>query len=381
MKTILILSWFYLPFVGGAELFLKAITDRLGGRFRFVIVTARMTRRLPRFEEENHVELVRAGIGHPVDKFLYPLPAVWEALSRSPVDLIHAVMVNASAIAAYTYSRIRRCPTLLTLQDGDSEEYVRNYLGPLFPIYPRLHRPFDRIHAISRFLETQAVHYGADPSSIRVIPNGVDIGIFRPKSPNADRVESLRRELGLSGKRVIVSVSRLVRKNGIDTLLDALPAIREHHPDVVLVLVGDGSDRRGLEARADELGIRNAVRFAGSVEHERTVDYLQLADLFARPSRSEGLGSAFLEAMACGIPVLATPVGGIPDFLRHEENGLLVEAESERAVARATDRLLSDGTLAKRLSEEGLRLVRSRYRWDTLAEQIGELYEELLFDR
>ena len=374
MKTILIFSWFYLPFVGGAELFVKAITDRLAGRFRFVIVTARADRKLASVEDRGQVRLIRTGLGFGIDKFVYPIPAIYHALKLPEVDLIHPIMVNAAAVAAYGSTRLRRRPTLLTLQEGDSEQYVRDYLGPLFRLYPLLHRPFDRIHAISHFLEEQARGYGADASTIRVIPNGVDTEVFTP-GPGED---SVRERLELSGKRVLISVSRLVKKNGLDTVVDALPRLLERHRDAVLVLIGDGAERRALEARAKELSVGHALRFTGTVDHECTADYLRLADVFVRPSRSEGLGSAFLEAMACGVPVIATPVGGIPDFLRHEENGLFVEPDSAEGVADAASRILSEGHLAKQLSTAGLALVRSRYRWDTVADQIGALYDELL---
>lgn len=380
MKTILIFSWFYLPYIGGAELFVKAITARLGGRFRFVIVTCRAHRKLPPIEQSEQVTVLRVGFGNRVDKFLYPMFAVRRALALERVDLLHAIMVNASAVAAYAFSKLTGKPALLTLQEGDSEAYAREYLGPLFPIYPRLHRPFDRIHAISGFLERQAVTYGADAASIRVIPNGVDTEVFHPEPTPAQRDATvrLRAQLGLEQKRVIVSVSRLVPKNGLDTLVEAMVRLRKHHPEVALVLVGAGGERERLESKAAEIGVRESVVFVGEVQHEDTADYLRLADAFVRPSKSEGLGSAFLEAMASGLPVVATPVGGIPDFLEHEVTGLFCEPDDAESVAAAVGRLLSDGSLSRRLSAGGVRLVEARYRWEQVAEEMATLYEELL---
>jgi glycosyltransferase involved in cell wall biosynthesis len=157
-----------------------------------------------------------------------------------------------------------------------------------------------------------------------------------------------------------------------------MPRLLERHPNAALVLVGDGSERARLERRAEALSVRHAVRFVGEVEHENTVAYLRLAEVFVRPSRSEGLGTAFLEAMASGLPVVGTPVGGIPDFLRDGENGLLVKPGSAEALTEAVDRLLSDGRLGRELAASAAALVRSRYRWDHIAEQIAALYDELL---
>ena len=378
MKTILVLSWFYHPFIGGAELFARAIAERLSDRYRFIIVTARMDKQLPSSETDEGTTIFRVGGGRRSDKFTYPLVALKKSLQLESVDLVHNIMVNASAVAAYFYLKLRSKPSLLTLQEGDSEEYVRDYLGPFFPIYPRLHRPFDRIHAISSFLRDEAVRHGADAKSVTVVPNGVDLRAFDREAWPPEEIEDLRRRLDLVGKRIIVSVSRLVSKNAIGDLLRALPVVLEHHPDAALLLVGDGNQRHRLETLASELGVRDRVRFAGSVEHRETAKHLLLSEVFVRPSTSEGLGSAFLEAMACGTPVVGTPVGGIVDFLRDGETGLFCEPRQPASVAAAVDRVLSERATAERLSEQGRELVRRDYDWNKIAEDIATIYEELL---
>ena len=378
MKTILVLSWFYHPFIGGAELFARAIAERLSGRYRFIVVTARMDRRLPSSESCDGATIFRVGGGRRSDKFTYPLLALKKALQLESVDLVHTIMVNASAVAAYLYLKFRSNPSLLTLQEGDSEEYVRGYLGPFFPIYPRLHRPFDRIHAISSFLRDEAVRHGADDKSISVVPNGVDLRAFDREAYSSEEIIDLRSRLGLVGKRTIVSVSRLVSKNAIDDLLRAMPAILERHPDAALLLVGDGNQRLLLENLASALGVRDQVRFAGSVDHHETAKHLLISEIFVRPSTSEGLGSAFLEAMACGVPVVGTPVGGIPDFLRDGETGLFCEPRQPSSVAAVVDRVLRDRAMAGRLSGQGQDLVRRNYDWNKVAESIATMYEELL---
>lgn len=377
-KTIVIFSWYYLPYIGGAELFIKAVTERLSHRFRFVIVTARFDRKLPREEQSGDVTIHRVGTGFPIDKFLYPVPALVRALRIRPVHLVHSIMVNAAAVTAFLYLSVAKRPSLLTLQDGDSEEYVKRWLGPLFPIYPPLHRPFDRIHSISSFLERQAVGYGAAAESISIVPNGVDTGRFNAHARSPEETMALRRSLGYEGKRVITSVSRLASKNGLGDLVRAMPAVLQHHPDTSLLLVGDGPERSALEHEVRELGIEDKVRFTGEVGHEETVQYLLLADVFVRPSISEGLGSAFLEAMSCSVPVVGTPVGGIVDFLRDGETGLFCSPGDPASVTESICRILDDETLAHRIAHQGQRLVEREYRWDGVAERIGDLYDALL---
>ena len=378
MKTVLIFSWFYLPYIGGAELFVREIVSRLGGRYRFVIVTVRGDRALSRRETCGGAEIIRVGFGGRMDKILYPLPAVWRALELDSVSIVHAIMVNASALAAYLYRLLKHRPSILTIQNGDSEEYVRRYLGPAFPIYPRLHRPFDRIHVISEHLRDQALAYGADAARISVVPNGVDTSVFSQSAYPREELDRLRDGLGLNGSRIILSVSRLVLKNGIDELIRAMPAVAKEHAAAVLLLIGDGEDRVRLQSLAAEMRVDKRVRFLGQMDQAGVARHLCLAEVFVRPSLSEGLGTAFLEALACEVPIVGTPVGGIPDFLEEGKTGLFCEPANPESIAKAVNRLLSDRELARGCATLGKKRVEQSYQWDRVAERIAGLYEELL---
>lgn len=379
--TVLLFSWFYHPDIGGAELFVEAISRRLAHQYRFVIVTARLDRCRPAREERSEGLVLRVGIGAPVDKFLYPLLALRTALAVPNVDLVHAVMVNAAALSAWGYLRLRPRPSVLTLQSGDSEAYVKRYMGPVYPLYRFLHRPFDRIHAISSHLRDRAIRFGAPVDAITVIPNGVELERYEPERFDPSELDDLRLSLGITGGRVIVSISRLVLKNGLDTLIRALPLVAAHHPDVRLLVVGEGEDRAKLEALALSTGVQDRTIFTGAIEPGETARYLALSDVFARPSVSEGLGTAFLEAMASRLPVVATPVGGILDIVEEDRNGLFCRIGEPESVARALNKILGDPRLARRLGEEGRALVARDYRWEHVAAGIGKLYDELLGDK
>jgi phosphatidylinositol alpha-1,6-mannosyltransferase len=371
---VLVFAWFYLPFAGGAELFLRAITERLRERFDFVIVTSRLRRSLPAVESAPGVTVVRVGFGRTLDKFVYLAAAPLRALRLGRFDVVHAVMVSGGAFAAAAYLKARPRPSLLTLQDGDSEEYVRRYLGPLFPAYAPLHRRFGRVHAVSAYLADRAVSYGVPREAITVVPNGCDPHLFDPPPREGD---GLRRELGLQGARVVVSVSRLVLKNGIDRLLRAFPAVLREVPDAALLLVGDGEDRAALERLAAELGAAARVRFVGAVAHAEVARYLRLGEVFARPSLSEGLGTAFLEAMAAGLPVVGTRTGGIPDFLTDGRTGLFCDPDRADTIAAAVVRLLREPGLARSIGQAGRALVSERYRWEAVAAKLAAMYDEL----
>ena len=127
----------------------------------------------------------------------------------------------------------------------------------------------------------------------------------------------------------------------------------------------------------EELNLGNRVLFLGHINHSDLPKYYSMADVFVRPSLSEGLGNVFLEAMAMGLPVIGTPVGGIPDFLEDRKTGLFCEASNPQDIAKKIKEILEDKELRKTLVENGLRLVQEKYDWDEIAQQMKEVYRKL----
>jgi phosphatidylinositol alpha-1,6-mannosyltransferase len=154
--------------------------------------------------------------------------------------------------------------------------------------------------------------------------------------------------------------------------------VRARVPEAVLLLVGEGPERPRLEGLAAALGVAEHVRFAGAVHPAEVPAYLRLGDVFVRPSLNEGLGSAFLEAMAAGLPIVGSRAGGIPDFLEEGRTGLFCDPDRPDTIAQALIRILTEPALAARLTEAGRDLVSRGYRWDTVAERLGALYDRVL---
>jgi phosphatidylinositol alpha-1,6-mannosyltransferase len=202
------------------------------------------------------------------------------------------------------------------------------------------------------------------------VPNGTDPERFRPLDAS-----SLRNALALTDTSVVLTVSRLVPRKGIDTVLRALPEVLDAVPSLTYLVVGTGPDRERLERLATNLGIRPHVHFTGHVPFDDLPRYYNAADVFAMPSREaspdvEGFGLVFLEAGACGIPVIGARTGGIPDAIQDGETGLLVPPSSPEALANALTRLLSSPDLAHRLGEQGRRHVVQEANWDHVADQL-----------
>jgi phosphatidylinositol alpha-1,6-mannosyltransferase len=203
--------------------------------------------------------------------------------------------------------------------------------------------------------------FGVPRERITIISNGVDTLRYRPLPPDP----ALLASLGLGGKRVIATVARLVPRKGIDQVLRAVARLRNEFPNLLHLVVGNGPDRERLEALANNLDIANHVRFIGQVAANNVPRYLALAEFMAMPHRAEAEGEdegtplVFLEANACGKPVIAGRTGGGPDLVAHGVNGLCIDGADLDAVTDAIRRLLVDPAWAGELGEAGLERART----------------------
>ena len=221
-----------------------------------------------------------------------------------------------------------------------------------------------KLFPVSRFTAGLLKELGASEANIVTVPNGTDPSRFRPMD-----VDELKKRHGLSGRPVILSVGRLAPRKGFDTVIEALPRIIDDFPDVCYVLVGDGADRERLEGLVAAKQLADSVRFIGRVDWSELPHWHNVADVFVTPSRHtppsvEGFGIVFLEANACGKPVIGARTGGIPDAVLDGETGLLVEADQPNELADALHRLLSDREFALRLGTFGRERVLSSGTWD-----------------
>jgi phosphatidylinositol alpha-1,6-mannosyltransferase len=208
------------------------------------------------------------------------------------------------------------------------------------------------------------------------LPSGVDTALFRPGAGG----EEVRRRRGLTGRPVIVCVSRLVPRKGQDVLIRALPAIRRRVPDAALLCVGGGPHLAALQRLAREEGVAEHVVLTGTVPWEELPAHYDAGDVFAMPCRTrrgglevEGLGIVFLEASATGLPVVAGRSGGSPDAVLDGRTGHVVDGTSVAEVADAVAGLLLDADRAASMGAAGRDWVEREWRWDVLAGRLREL--------
>jgi glycosyltransferase involved in cell wall biosynthesis len=204
---------------------------------------------------------------------------------------------------------------------------------------------------------------------VRVIPNGIDATTFRP----GPRSGLLRERFGLAPKQPVVGVvARLEAIKNVAVLVDAFALLHRTLPEASLVLIGDGRQREQLAAQAAGLGVGDAVHFWGMAESAAPL--LHDLDLFALSSDSEGTSISILEAMASGVPVVATAVGGTPNLLDHGRCGLLVPRRDPAALADAMLRLLASPAERRRLGAAARRRVEEHYAQEVMVARYEELY-------
>ena len=382
MQRVIIFATTYFPLVGGAEVAMKEITDRLPN-WQFDLFCARIQPGLKSVEKIGNITVHRVGFGHPIDKYLLPVFGPLAALCLPPTTynlqpvLVWSLMASYGGFAALVYSWLRPgVRFLLTLQEGDPLEHYAKRAGRLEFLHKRIFQRADAVQAISRFLAEWAVRMGFKGTPA-VIPNGVDIEKFAKRISPARRQE-LRTKLGLAeGDLALVTASRLSLKNGVDDLIRALNHLGVHYK---VIIAGDGEDRDKLRVLAEQKGLAERVKFLGSKGHDKLPEILQACDIFIRPSLSEGLGNAFLEAIAAGLPIIGTPVGGIPDFLLDGHTGVFCQVRNPESIAQAVMRIQTEPGLRDRLTAQSLVLVRAKYDWDKIAQQMDELLNKMTSD-
>jgi glycosyltransferase involved in cell wall biosynthesis len=403
MKRILIFSLAYHPFIGGAEVAIKEITDRCDpSEFKFDMITLRFDRNLPRVEKVGNVTVHRIGWSVPgakvsdrslpwrckIAKVLFPFSAFFKAVvldwknqqgvallvfgKRGKYDMVWAMMANQAGFAALFFKWMYpHIPYVLELQDGrpfGEMKRRRPIVRALWPLYRAIYLKANKIKCISYFIAEQVRMIGY-PGPVEVIPNGVDVAKFAQPIPEAQLAALKTRFNKRTGDVFLFTASRLVLSRGVEDVIEALAHLPQN---VKFLIAGSGEDRGKLEHIARGLGVSDRVMFAGHVSHDDVPAYFHISDIFVRPSLIEGMGNAFVEAFAAGIPVVATPVGGIPDFLTDEVTGLFCNVQDPKSIARAVERYLDDMVLRSRIVENAKNLVVDKYDWDLIAHNMRE---------
>lgn len=269
--------------------------------------------------------------------FLSTVVTIRKIRKEFDFDLIDAHFAYPDGMGAILLGEFFNKPVTITIR-GTIRKFARLPLIRRQIVYALGHAA--RVFAVCEDLKRAVTELGIPPEKVVVVPNGVDIEKFAPVDP-----ARARRELGLpANHKVLISVGGLVERKGFHRIIAALPEIRKTIPQVMYIIVGgpsvEGNYEPELRRLVAELGLEDAVRFAGPQPHEMLYKWLSAADVFCLATSNEGWANVFLEAMACGLPVVASRVGGNEEVVASDEYGILFDLDDGRQMAHALLRTL-----------------------------------------
>lgn len=361
----------YLPHVGGAERQLAALAPLLQVQGVDVHVITRRFRGLSAYEMMNGVPVHRIPVPGPKPLAALSFTAAsLPLLHRLKPDVIHAHELLSPLTTAVAAKILFRVPVVAKVLRGgtlgDMEKISRSSLGRLRINWYK--RNVNSFITISQEIDQELQQAGVNVEKRFHVPNGVDTRKFMPVSQLQKL--GLRRVLSLPDGPVVVYSGRLAPEKNVDQLLNIWPVIKRLHKNATLLILGEGEKEADLKRRSSD-----GVRFEGRVEN--VVLYLQASDLFVLPSSTEGLSNAMLEAMACGLPVIATHVGGAPDLIRHGHSGWLIPAGNQRYLREGLLTLLADPDRCRFMGYEARKWIVKHYSLSAVAHQLVELYHNV----
>lgn len=365
------------PRAGGIETFVIGLIERMPRNSVIVYTSAQgdTSEYDRRWLEDYGVEVIR-----DKSKILLPTPRVGRAVtqilkSRSATR----VFFGAAAPLGLLSHRLRKAGAtrIVALTHGHEVWWAK--LWPFTWAIRRIGSGVDVLTYLGNFTQqaiSKSLSKGAKASMVRIAP-GIDTNHFAPVADS----HLLKQELDLEGKRVIVSVGRLVHRKGQDTLVEALPKIVERHPNAHLLFVGVGPHLEYIHKRAIELNVLSNISFVGRVQYADLPRFICVGEIFAMPSRSrlaglevEGLGIVYLEASACGLPVVGGISGGAPDALLEGETGFAVDGLNPAAVAEKILYLLDNPEIASKMGARGRQWIADEWEWKHWSNRFNQLF-------
>lgn len=368
---LLVLTELFLPTKGGTAVWAAEVYRRLGGKGIHIVtadVPGAKTVDAAHPNTVHRLKLERVPWLRPESLAMYArffFKSMGLALIHR-FDGVHAFRALPEGLVAWLVARLTFRPVVIYAHGEELTTWGRGgkYKAMRFAL-----RRADRVIANSAYTRDTLAAMGVDPHRIRLVHPGVDLARFRPGLD----VSGLRESLGIAAEeRLIFAVGRLSRRKGFDRLVEAVAGLRQAGMPVRCVLAGIGEDAAYLDELIADLSMDGIVHRIGAVAEADLPRWLNACDLFAMPNReingdTEGFGMVFIEAGACGKPVLGGRAGGVPSAVEDGVTGLLVNGDDAADVQQGVKRLLNDPAWARGLGEAGLRRARERFSWERVA--------------
>jgi len=362
------------PRAGGIETFILGLVEGLP-KNSLVIYTSKQKGSAP-FDAQL-LEKFGATVIRDLAKMLLPTPRInRKADSILKQYQIKNVWFGAAAPLALMAKQLRKAGAnnIVALSHGHELWWAK--IPVLKQLLQKIIRDVDVLGYLGDYTKSEIIKVTSEVNKLVQISPAIDTNYFSPKTPNP----KLLAKYQLDGRRVIVCVARLVHRKGQDQLIKAMPEILKEYPDVILLIVGQGPIEQMLRNSARQLGITHKVIFTGRVTHSDLPDYIRLGEIFAMPVRSrfsgfevEGLGIVYLEASACGLPVVVGNSGGAKDAVIDQVTGLLVDGTNVDQISKVICELLADPIRSKAMGEAGRGWVISNWQLATWSEKFNKL--------
>jgi phosphatidylinositol alpha-1,6-mannosyltransferase len=378
-KKILLVTNDFGPRAGGIETFVIGLLERIKGHEVTVFTSQQGDTSV---YDQQWIDKFGVRVIRDQSKILLPSWRVTRAAKKIvAAKNINVVVFGAAAPLALMSPSLRKSGVkkIIALTHGHEVWWAKIF--PFRLAIERIGKNVDHLTYLGEFTR-QAISKPLTRKSatemVKIAP-GIDTAHFIPQ-PDAMQK---RKELGLQDKKIIISVGRLVHRKGQDNLIQAMPAVLKKIPNAHLLLVGEGPYRKHLEKLVMKSSLEQNVTFAGRIMYDRLPSYLSAADLFAMPSRSrffglevEGLGIVYLEASACGIPVVAGNSGGAPDAVLEGVTGLCVDGNNIEQITAAIVEICGDAERASQMGAAGRNWIVNQWRWDIWSKEFNALLVE-----
>ncbi|NMC36415.1 glycosyltransferase family 4 protein [Candidatus Beckwithbacteria bacterium] len=373
MKILHIITHYY-PHVYGAENFAMHLAQHQAKQGHEVyVVTGRWQDSWPSEETLHKVKIYRVEVNKT--RYIQTILSIWpltrkarQIIQSKNIEVIHSHIYPGMLVGAKLKKEFA-LPWLATIQGGDIGDYKESF-GPLGTTFKKIIgkalQKADLVHAVSSYLKKELVKMELDNKKITVVPNGVDVNKFTTQNPKPKNNNKIK----------LVTSSRLETKNNLTQLVKVVSDLTHKDYDITLDIYGTGSLEQALKTEIKTLRLEKIVKLKGYVKQSKLSIVLPNYDVFVRLSTQEGFGISFIEAMACGLLTIGTPVGGITDIITDRENAYLIDLNKN--ISKQFISIIKDRKNWPAISRNGRNTVTEKFAWSKVLTQMDQLYKKII---
>lgn len=284
-------------------------------------------------------------------------------------NLTHSFFTVPCGFLSMVYYRLYNIPYIVSLRGADVPGYAERFTliyKLLTPLIKKIWKNAYQVISNSGGLKNLALK-ASPKQEIGIIYNGINVEEFKPDLSKRNLEKFI----------VTPGASRITSRKGLKYLIEAVAILAKKYPQILLKIIGDGDERKKLEIQISELGIKDKVFFTGAVEHQNVYKYYQEASAFVLPSLNEGMSNSMLEALASGLPIIATDTGGSREIIQENTNGFIIKFNDSNDIAKKLEKLIVNAELIESMGTES-RKIAENMSWEKVAQQYYELYKQII---